>query len=237
MRIVVNHLTRMQRGYFCLGGIDYETRKHVRPVLERASLPTDLLLRRDNPFNMANIVDLGSVQANPQQPHVEDHVFEPCRATLQGKLPPARFWHFIDTLSETKLRDIFGVELREIGRSGCGTAEGKGKASLGCLRLRHTPALGIERRESGRPQIRITISDGELETDARVTDIRLYEDDRMTPHEGRVKNVARAIRASEGVILSVGLTRAWASSPERTPVHWLQVNNIHLKEHPTSQLR
>ena len=109
MRIVVNHLTRMQQGYFCLGGVEYETREHVRPVLARGSLPTNILLRRDNPFNMANIVDLGSVQANPQQPHVEDHIFEPSRARLEERLPPDRFWTLLNGVSEGTLRGIFGA--------------------------------------------------------------------------------------------------------------------------------
>ena len=153
--------------------------------------------------------------ADAERPHVEDHIFEPSRATLQGPLSAARFWHLLDILSEAKLRDIFGVELREIGTYGCGTAEGKRQASLGCLRPSRTPALGIERRESDRPRIRISISDGELEADVGVTDIRLYEDDYVTPDEGRVNRVARAIRASESVILSVGLTRAFAPDGQR----------------------
>ena len=32
MRIVVNHLTRMRRGYICAAGINLATGEHVRPL-------------------------------------------------------------------------------------------------------------------------------------------------------------------------------------------------------------
>jgi hypothetical protein len=33
MRIVVNHLTRMQPGYICVAGMERQGGRHVRPVL------------------------------------------------------------------------------------------------------------------------------------------------------------------------------------------------------------
>jgi len=236
MIIVVNHLTRMRAGHFCVGGVEYGTRRHVRPVLEHRSLTTDILSRRPNPFDMANIVELGRTRPNPENPHVEDHVFELSRVRLQGPLPSDEFWHILNDLSNAKLRGIFGAELRCLGRSRYGTDEGEGQASLGCLRLRRRPSLRIAPGRSGGSQIRMMMSDGEIEADASVTDIRLYGDDRITPDERRVKQVAAAMRTSQCVILSVGLTRAFASSDEYPPIHWLQVNNIHLQENPAWQL-
>ena len=62
-----------------------------------------------------------------------------------------------------------------------------------------------------------------------VTDLRLYNDDLMTPDQDAVNEVSRAIRRGAGVILSVGVGRP---HPPKTPRHWLQVNNIHLKSDP-----
>ena len=59
MRIVVNHLTRMMKGYICAAGIDEETNEHVRPVLPGVRLRVDLLEERGGPFSMAALVDLG----------------------------------------------------------------------------------------------------------------------------------------------------------------------------------
>ena len=43
---------------------------------------------------------------------------------------------------------------------------------------------------------------------------------------------ARRIADSRDVILGVGLTRKFRASDDAPYRHWLQVNNIHLKEHP-----
>jgi hypothetical protein len=72
--------------------------------------------------------------------------------------------------------------------------------------------------------------DGLFNLSVSVTDIRLYRDDHLTPAGNIVSQVVGRIESGEEVILSVGLTRAFAGS------HWLQVNNIHLESCPTWQL-
>jgi len=67
LKIVVNHLTRMQQGYLCVAGLDVNTGEHVRPVLPGQRLPTSLLTRYGGPFDMGVIVDLGAVKATPQR--------------------------------------------------------------------------------------------------------------------------------------------------------------------------
>src|SRR5215210_1099974 len=59
MRILVDHLTRMQPGYFCAAGIDLESGRHVRPVLRRGRLTTDLLGTNGGPFDIGSVLDLG----------------------------------------------------------------------------------------------------------------------------------------------------------------------------------
>ena len=79
------------------------------------------------------------------------------------------------------------------------------------------------------------VTDGEFHLDLGVTDIRLYQHDHITPDNTVVDRVARRLASHNDVILSVGLTRAFKGT-EREPVHWLQVNNIHLKENAVWQL-
>ena len=66
-----------------------------------------------------------------------------------------------------------------------------------------------------------------------MTDLRLFGDDHATPEPARLRAAARWIADSRDVLLSVGLTRKFRSSERHEYRHWLQVNNIHLKEDPT----
>lgn len=79
MRIIVNHLTRMQPGYICVAGVDVSNGHHVRPVL-RGRLTTDLLASKGGPFDMAALVDLGTVECCGHAPEIEDHYFNPSTA-------------------------------------------------------------------------------------------------------------------------------------------------------------
>ena len=59
MRIVVNHLTRMQPGYICVAGIDVQDNEHIRPVLGRARLTVDLLARNGGAFDVVALSNWG----------------------------------------------------------------------------------------------------------------------------------------------------------------------------------
>ncbi len=65
-----------------------------------------------------------------------------------------------------------------------------------------------------------------------VTDLRLYGEDHKTPRRDLVANVQERLEAGVEVILSVGLTRSWCKPNDTAKRHWLQVNNIHLKDDP-----
>ncbi len=236
MRIVVNHLTRMHGGHICVAGVDLETLRHVRPLLKDQHLPFYFLARYDGPFDIARIVDLGAARHLPDPPHVEDHVFVPSRAKPQRSAPPEEFWKLLESLAEPTLRAIFGGALRAVGHARYGTDLGQGQASLGCLRLQHPPELYLVARRDGKPQIRIKLNDGEIQADAGVTDLRLRQANHTTPDDQKVRAVARRIRGSDQVILGVGLTRKYRPSDNAPYVHYLQVNNVHLKEEPTWQL-
>jgi hypothetical protein len=107
VKIVVNHLTRMQQGYICVSGLKLGTCHHVRPILSGNRLSTGLLRRNGGPFDMAVIVDLGTVKPHPQNPEVEDHIFDPTKATAIGTLTSSKFWTLLTQVAERKLVSIF----------------------------------------------------------------------------------------------------------------------------------
>ena len=235
MRIVINHLTRMQRGFMCVAGIDMESGNHIRPVVPWAQLPVKFLARHGGPFDMAMEVDIGETVASPQAPETEDHVFDPIVAEVVRVLDPKELWDAVARLARTRLSEIFGNDLTK-HRQTCMVELGKGQASLGCLIPRSRTTLFLRERPEKLAEIRMRVQDGEFDLTLPVTDIRLFGKDHVTPDTEAVQRTAAYLAAGGQAILSVGLTRPFASSPESTAVHWLQVNNIHRADNPAWQL-
>jgi hypothetical protein len=228
----------MRSPFICAAGVELSTGRHVRPVLgNRQQLNAALLARNGGPFEIAVRVDLGEVTPAGSPPETEDYRFAPEQTTVLDEVPPAEFWRLLNELAEVRLARLFGPDLTKRGTSAAAVDVGRGAASLGCLVPAGRPQLYVRPR-AGRPaQVRLRVSDGELDLDLGVTDIRLYADKHVTPDAQTVDRVARRLSAGEPVILSVGLTRAAASSADFAPVHWLQVNNIHLESDPAWRLR
>lgn len=237
MRIVVNHLTRMRGGYICGAGIDMESLGHVRPIPSGGRLSTECLCRHGGNFDMAVLLDLDTPLSLSRRPQIEDKIVDVSEIQLVGTLRPRKFWSLLTQIAKPKLKEIFGHDLVKIGSKSCGVEVGKGEASLGCLIPDSRPTLYIRGRSDRPDQVRMGLSDGAFFLDCGVTDIRLYGDDHITPHESVVEGVGRRLKEGVDVILSMGLTRAYASSGEFEPVHWLQVNNIHLADDPGWQLK
>lgn len=230
MKIVVNHLTRMQPGYICVAGLDLQTNTHVRPVLAGSRLTIDLLKHKGGPFDIAVVVDLGTTQPRGRAPETEDHVFDPAQLTAVKDLEAERFWKVPKSVSQKTLKEIFGKKLHP-QRSGCAVDEGTGSASLGCL----LPATPPEVFINSWGKVRARINDGIFDIDLSVTDLRFYQDDQQTPRAKVVADVQRRIKNGAGVIISVGLARAFLARGDTARRHWLQVNNIHLEDDPTWQ--
>src|SRR3954462_6833076 len=133
MRIVVNHLTRMQPGYICVAGIDLASGKHIRPVLE-SRLSNRLLVRHHGPFDMGAIVDLGAATLVGRPPETEDHGFNQWKAPRVKDAPAADFWALLERVACGSLREVFGAALQQRDRT-CTVDVGQGRASLGCLRV------------------------------------------------------------------------------------------------------
>jgi hypothetical protein len=237
LTIIVNHLTRMKQGYFCVAGIDTATYEHVRPVPQKGNLSTKLLARNGGPFDMAMMVQFENVRSIALRPEVEDHLFNPTSARVLEAVEPGRFWELLKKLAKPKLSELFGPDLVRRGTSACAVDVGKGQASLGCL-IPESPPLLFPKHEYGKDKIRMRITDGQFHLDLSVTDIRLYKDDHATPNKEMVWHIARQLLSGKDAIISVGLTRPFAPSSESDveAVHWLQVNNIHLRDDPAWRL-
>ncbi len=225
MEIVVTHLTRMSKGYCCVGGVEPKTLGQVRPVL-RTRLSTDLLERDGGFFALGNVVDLGPISNVGSAPEVEDRLCNPTSVNKVQTLTEEDFWEILEESSETRLAKIFGPDLKPIGY-GAAVDNGHGVASLGHLR----PAGSMTLEVDPYGKIRARFSDGEFEVYPSVTDIRLVESDHVTAKGDRVERID-SVLAEDDVILSVGLARAYRKPGDDRRRHFLQVNNVHIRRDP-----
>ena len=231
MRILVNHLTRMQPGYICVAGVDVATLRHVRPVLRHGRLTTGLLRPNGGPLDVGSVVDLGPTTYAGRAPELEDHRFDPAQATWSFDYGPDDHWGLLEGVAQGSLAEIFGPALELWDESGT-VDVGEGHASLGCLIPEKQPWLYVDHRGTVRMVLDYLLPSVNLS----VNDLRLYEGDGRTPRRDLVESVQRRLEAGVEVILSVGLTRPWRKRGDAAERHWLQVNNIHLKDDPLWRL-
>lgn len=236
MKIAVTHLTRMQRGYFCAAGVNVADGANIRPVQPMGRLRDLYCARRGGPFDMALVVDLGPTRPVPSLPEVEDHEFTPDHARAVQRIEPLLFWEMLCHLSKTSLKQMFGPDLRQVGRDRAIVDEATGSASLGCLAPTGRVAFVVDENQRGVPSLRLRFTDGSLSLNLSVTDQRLWADDHSTPRWELVHRVKRSLERGVPCLLSVGLTRPFSSQEGQPPVHWLQVNNIHLTDDPCWRL-
>jgi putative nucleic acid modification protein with dual OB domain len=232
MRIVVNHLTRMQPGFVCIAGLVDGGTQHVRPVAGR--LTRSLTAAEGGPFDMATLVDIGQTQSAGSPPEVEDVGFLPSAVRKVRALDGGEFWDLLSRASAPRLREAFGPALTR-SRRGAGVAVGSGSASLGVIApARRTARLEIEpsRRGSGTG-VRIAFSDPLGDMNLSVTDLRLYDSGQTEADAVLVRELNKRLGSGTRLLLSVGLTRAWTPPGSgEPPLHWLQVNNLTLEDDP-----
>jgi hypothetical protein len=231
VQILVNHLTRMQPGYVCVAGLDLVTEEHVRPVLRRGRLTAGLLRSNGGPFDVGAVVDLGPVVPAGRAPELEDHRFDPPHARWLFDDDPDDFWDLLDERAKEDLEDLFGPALELWDESGT-VDVGEGRASLGCLKPKKQPWLYLDHRGA----VRLVLDHLTPSVDLTVNDLRMYERDQKTPRRDLVRDVQRRLDAGVEAILSVGLTRPWRKRGDDAARHWLQVNNIHLRDDPLWRL-
>ncbi|NLX98974.1 MAG: hypothetical protein GXY83_22745 [Rhodopirellula sp.] len=236
MKIVISHVTRMQKGFICVAGVDLATRQHVRPVL-RSQMRKALLARYGGPFDIGRIVDLGWTRYVGSRPETEDYLFHAGDARVLGDMPAREFWALLQGFAKRKLGEIFGKDLLPCGLHCCAVDEGRGIASLGCFVPSDRPRLCFQRHDpSSRGRIRIGFTSGAYDFELAVTDIRLYGEDHVTPNPEAMQRAAYRLQTAPGVILGVGLTRPFKGEADEPARHWLQVNNLHFEDDPCWRL-
>lgn len=230
MRIVVNHLTRMERGYICVAGVDTETGAHVRPVVDHRMSET-LLRRHGGPFDMGALVDLGAVRCIGRAPAMEDHSFIPRQARWVKDIRPTIFWQILERVARPNLTGIFGEQIARHHRTYAVPA-GTGTATLGCLR---PASISLDRTPNGKVRVCIADASGAEPVSLSLTDLRFYEADHETPRWDLVLAAGERIAADVPVIVSVGLGRPYKALGDTEFHHWLQANNLHLQDDPLWQ--
>jgi len=236
MKLVINHLTRMQKGFICVAGVDLATGQHVRPMLQ-SQMRKDMLVRHGGPFDISRVIELGWTKYTGTRPETEDYLFHRSEARSIGNMAADEFWELLQRLAKPKLGEIFGRDLSPRGPRSYAVDVGHGIASLGCYVAPAGAHLFVQRRDPlSRGRIRIQFRSGRYEFDLGVTDVRLYRDDHVTPDPDVVQRVAGRLQDGPEVVLSVGLTRAFRGTPDEPALHWLQVNNIHFQDDPRWQL-
>ncbi len=232
MRIVINHLTRMQPGLICAAGIDPLTGLHVRPVMGRP-LPVALLEKNGGPFALGRMIDLGETNFVGRMPEIEDRSFAPENVCVVEDWDPERWTGLCSAVSKNRLVDIFGaslslVESRYGGPVTAAVPERSGLHSLGCYWAWDVRLTLVQR--PGRQSVRLEFSESGIRYSVAVTDIRLWNADHVTPNESEIARMSGLIHgANLPVLLSVGLSRAHRFTDDGPPRHWLQVNNIHVR--------
>ncbi len=228
MRLVVNHLTRMEAPRICIAGIEPATGRHIRPVTARsAPLTRSLLAEGGGPFELGVLVELGGLCPTPSPPETEDHLFQPDQMKVIGQLSPARYLELLRQHARQSVKAIFGTELVR-HRWNYAVDRDHGSNSLGILRLRRRADLVIDRYEKLRLRLQIEQQPAYLP----VTDVRFFEPDHRTIRSDVVDDVRARMRNGVDVLLLLGLARAFAKPGDDHERHWLQVNGICLTDRP-----
>ena len=95
MRIVINHLTRMRRGYICTAGINLATGQHVRPMPRNGDLRYRDLAAHGGLFEIGRVIDLGWTKSIGKPPEIEDQEFSKRSACSRDELLPDQFWSLL----------------------------------------------------------------------------------------------------------------------------------------------
>ena len=225
MRIVINHLTRMQPGFFCAAGLELKSNLHIRPILA-CGLTTDLLVREGGPFDLGVTFDLGPTKFIGHVPEIEDRLFESENLQVIEAANLERMRDESAAIARASVREIFGSCLQRIG-STMSIAEQHGMHSLGCCWVQDATLVCTQVQDSQRLRLRWREQGEEMVV--AVSDIRLYEPDHRTVKVELFQYVQRWLQENPRVLHSLGLSRPYHKSEDQVPMHWLQVNNIHYR--------
>lgn len=223
-RVVITHLTRMDHPRVCVAGIDVDSGQYIRPVTWK-SQPLTLEAVKSGLLRLGQMIELGSCRMVGSPPEVEDCLFSLQEARALGQVTPEEFWSRLADSAQESLEQVFGEELRRYGAT-LALPEGRGKASLGDVWVEGF-RLVLRKGNDGRPRLRGRFAG----LSVAVTDLRFYESSTYGLEVERVNWVNRTLRDSRA-ILSVGLSRPMKREQDPEPLHWLQVNGVHLECEP-----
>jgi len=219
--IVIDHLARLDDGSVWVAGIDgAHAFVAPRPATEHTEWDTAATTRGGGPFGVGAVVDLGFSRRFGSPPAVEERQVEEASVRNVGRLRDGEFWSLLETLGHDSLPALFGDDLLRLPTGSACVAEGRGSASLGCLRC-PGPAELFRRGA----QLRMGFDDLRLGSlDLAVHDLRLRGEDGV-PVDSLWKVIRRRVLAGEPIILSVSLSRPFNGS------HWLRIDNIHFRDY------
>jgi hypothetical protein len=188
-------------------------------------------------FDIAAEVDLGSVTNVGSAPELEDRRFDFSKARVITERKSAdEFWSLLEHSGRESLREIFGSNLDNAGRSAA-LMENTGQGSLGNLLPLSQPTLRLA-TYGGKDKIEIVLDDRDLgQLTVAVTDLRFYQLPKFAINKEIFDLYDKELDANVPVILSVGLARKYKKPGDDAYRHWLQVNNIHLRSMPNRQDR
>lgn len=233
MRIILNHLTKMNTGgRICVAGIDPDAGIHVRPTTPREVPLTRALLRENRgPFAVGSLVDLGTTSPAGSRPEVEDHRFTPARARHVEVLSDAGYLTALDRVVVRSFAAAFGNDVVEVRPAKFAVPQGGGIGSLGVMRLASRPRVTIS--PWNKPQVELTSPD--VRAKLTLTDYRFFEPDHVTVKRDVVDDVNRRTRGGAGTYLMIGLARALPDEDGRS-WHWIQANGICLDDRPVGEV-
>ena len=211
MDILITDITRMQNQHICVAGIERNTKKRVRPVIN-GQLPSSLLVSNGGPVDFRRVLRFPRVRPCGANPEVEDVLVNFDEIEVLGRVSPDRFIEILSANARDDLSSI-GPSLVQENRS-LKTPEGEGDCSLVLTRA----PKGIDLYLNSVGKLRFNYLFG---TDLSVTDVRPYEADLATPAPAAFSWLKQELRKDLDVFLCLGLTRPYRG------FHWLQLNSIH----------
>ena len=92
MQVVINHLTRMRRGYICVAGIDLGAGRQVRLMPKGNGLRYPDLAAHGGLFEIGAVLDVGRATPMSKPPETEDHEFGRRYSRRLQSLEAALLW-------------------------------------------------------------------------------------------------------------------------------------------------
>lgn len=229
MRIVVNHLTRMDDDHICIAGINPDNSTHVRPVTSKEDpLTTGLLKQNGGPLAMGATIEIGEAVPRPVSPEVEDHRTHAAAITAAEHDLGRPFTALLRDVAEPSLEAIFGPELKPVLSAAYGVEVGEGRASLGVAYFENK---WLKLEVDGYGKLRL-ISHAPANLDRKwdrpaVNAVEFYESDNRTVDSESVSAANERLESRPGVFVMYGLTRPRQIGGIDRELHWLQVNGLH----------